>query len=145
MVSDWLKTKKKPARTNQIRAVSTTKFKRTAMVFSKRRFDLCTQNNNRKIKKIPKTQTVKRTSFRLNKKLNKLLITDYAKVENKEQNGGNHTQAMTAPLLRHLNENGYEFSMITTRTSSHVILLLEEILKIWFKLNQCAKIPELTF
>ena len=79
-----------------------------------------------KSKKIPKTQTVKRTSFRLNKKLNKLPITDYAKVENKEQNGGNHTQAMTAPLLRHLNENGYEFSMITTRTSSHVILLLEE-------------------
>ena len=88
---------------------------------------------------------MKRTSFRLNEKLNKLLITDYAKVENKEQNGGNHTQAMTAPLFRHLNEHGYKFSMITTRTSSHVILLLEEILKIWFKLNQCAKIPELTF
>ena len=45
----------------------------------------CTQNNNRKVKKIPKTQTVKRTSFRLNEKLNKLLITNYAKVENKEQ------------------------------------------------------------
>ena len=28
---------------------------------------------------------MKRTSFRLNEKLNKLLITDYAKVENKEQ------------------------------------------------------------
>ena len=103
-----------------------TKFKKTAMVFSKRRFYSCTQNNNRKITKIPKTQTVKRTSFRLNKKLNKLPITDYAKVENKEQNGGNHTQAMTAPLFRHLNEHGYKFSMITTRTSSHVILLLEE-------------------
>ena len=84
---------------------------------------------------------------------------------------------MIAPLFRHLNEHGYRFSMITTRTSSHVILLLEEErgpvalfksfveqrpllkhpcdglflsssvanetenLKIWFKLNQFAKIP----
>ena len=39
MVSDWLKTQKKPPRTNQIRAVLTTKFKKMAMVFSKRRFD----------------------------------------------------------------------------------------------------------
>ena len=39
MVSDWLKTKKKPAGTNQIRAVLTTKFKKTAMVFSNRRVD----------------------------------------------------------------------------------------------------------
>ena len=44
MVSDWLKTQKKPARTNQIRAVLTEKLK------------------------------------------NKLIITDYAKVENIEQN-----------------------------------------------------------
>ena len=29
-------------------------------------------------------------------------------------------------FFRHLNEHGYKFSMITTRTSSHVILLLEE-------------------
>ena len=39
MVSDWLKTQKKPPRTNQIRAVLTTKFKKMAMVFSKPRFD----------------------------------------------------------------------------------------------------------
>ena len=40
MVSDWLKTQKKPPRTNQIRAVLTTKFKKMAMVFSRRRWDL---------------------------------------------------------------------------------------------------------
>ena len=40
MVSDWLKTQKKPSRTNQIRAVLTTKFKKMAMVFSRRRRDL---------------------------------------------------------------------------------------------------------
>ena len=34
MISDWLKTQKKPMRTNQIRAVLTTKFKKKAMVFS---------------------------------------------------------------------------------------------------------------
>ena len=39
MVSDWLKTKKKPPRTNQIRAVLTKKIKKMAMVFSKQRFD----------------------------------------------------------------------------------------------------------
>ena len=39
MVSDWLKTQKKPPGTNQIRAVLTTKFKKMAMVFSKQRFD----------------------------------------------------------------------------------------------------------
>ena len=53
MVSDWLKTQKKPPRTNQIRAVLTTKFKKMAMVFSRRRRDLILQqNNNRKVKKI---------------------------------------------------------------------------------------------
>ena len=40
MVSDWLKTQKKPPRTNQIRAVLATKFKKMAMVFSRRRRDL---------------------------------------------------------------------------------------------------------
>ena len=39
MFSDWLKTQKKPPRTNQIRAVLT-KFKKMAMVFSRRRRDL---------------------------------------------------------------------------------------------------------
>jgi len=32
MLSDWLKTQKKPPRTNQIRAVLATKFKKMAMV-----------------------------------------------------------------------------------------------------------------
>ena len=40
MVSDWLKTQKKPPRTNQIRAVLATEFKKMAMVFSRRRRDL---------------------------------------------------------------------------------------------------------
>ena len=39
MVSDWLKTQKKPPRANQILAVLTTKFKEMAMVFCKQRFD----------------------------------------------------------------------------------------------------------
>ena len=40
MLSDWLKTQKKPPRINQIRAVLITKF------------GFCTQNNNRKVKNI---------------------------------------------------------------------------------------------
>ena len=35
MISDWLKTQKKPLRTNQIRAVLTTKFNKMTMVFSR--------------------------------------------------------------------------------------------------------------
>ena len=58
MVSDWLSTKKKPARTNQIRAVLTTKFKKTAMVFSKRRFE-----NNRKVKKNSKNSNSEKNVF----------------------------------------------------------------------------------
>ena len=105
MVSDWLKTQKKPPRTNQIRAVLTTKFEKMAMVFSKR-FDFVRKTTIEKLKiyiysKNP--NTVKSMSFCLNvlkkknkntvkkveenepEKLNKLLITDYAKVKNKEQ------------------------------------------------------------
>ena len=39
-------------------------------------------------------------------KLSKLLITDYAKVKNKNKNHGNHMQTMIATLFRHLNEQG---------------------------------------
>ena len=53
MVSDWLKTQKKPKRTNQILAVLTTKFKKMAMVFC--RPTIRTRNNNRKVKKKKKT------------------------------------------------------------------------------------------
>ena len=35
-------------------------------------------------------------------------------------------QTMTATLFRHLNEQGYKFSMITTGISSHLRYLLEE-------------------
>ena len=60
-------------------------------------------------------------------KVNKLFITDFAKVKKKKnKNGGNHTQALTATLFRHLNERGYKFSMITTGISSHVRYLWEE-------------------
>ena len=103
MVSDWLKTQKKPPRTNQIRAVLTTKFKKMAMVFSKRRFDFVRKTKIEKLKEYSKTpNTVKSTSYWLNvlkmrcqekntvnkiegnepeKLKNKLLITDYAKVK----------------------------------------------------------------
>ena len=67
MVSDWLKKKKKPPRTNQIRAVLTTKFKKMAMVFSKRRFDFVRETKIEKLKKCSKNpNTVKSTSFWLN-------------------------------------------------------------------------------
>ena len=57
MVSDWLKTQKRPPRTNQIRAVLTTKFKKMAMVFSKRRFNFVLKTTIEKLKNIPKTRT----------------------------------------------------------------------------------------
>ena len=58
MDSDWLKTQKKPSRTNQIRAVLTTKFKKMAMVFSKQRSDCVRKTTIEKLKKyIPKTRT----------------------------------------------------------------------------------------
>ena len=67
MVSDWLKTQKRPPRTNQIRAVLTTKFKKMAMVFSKRRFDFVRETKIEKLKKYSKNpNTVKSTSFWLN-------------------------------------------------------------------------------
>ena len=67
MVSDWLKTQKRPPRTNQIRAVLTTKFKKMAMVFSKRRFDFVRETKIEKLKKCSKNpNTVKSTSFWLN-------------------------------------------------------------------------------
>ena len=67
MVSDWLKTQKKPPRTNQIRAVLTTKFKKMAMVFSKGRFDFVRKTTIEKLKKYSKNpNTVKSTFFWLN-------------------------------------------------------------------------------
>ena len=51
MVSDWLKTQKKPPRTNQIGAVITTKFKKMAMVFSKQQFDFVRKTTIKKLKK----------------------------------------------------------------------------------------------
>ena len=57
MVSDWLKTKKKPPRTNQILAVLTTKFKKMAMVFCEQRFDFVRKTTIEKFKNIPKTRT----------------------------------------------------------------------------------------
>ena len=59
MVSDWLKTQKRPPRTNQIRAVLTTKFKKMAIVFI-RRFNFVLKTTIEKLKNIPKTQC---TSF----------------------------------------------------------------------------------
>ena len=52
MVSDWLKTQKKPPRTNQILAVLTTKFKKMALVFCKQRFDFVRKTTIEKLKKI---------------------------------------------------------------------------------------------
>ena len=58
MVSDWLKTQKKPIRTNQILAVLTTKLKKMAMVFCKQRFDFVLKTTIEKLKKyIAQTRT----------------------------------------------------------------------------------------
>ena len=62
MLSDWLKTQKKPPRTNQIRAVLTTKFKKMAMVFSKRRFDFV-RKTIQKLKIFQKPEQSKKYAF----------------------------------------------------------------------------------
>ena len=96
MVSDWLKTQKKPPRSNQIRAVVITKFKKIAMVFSKQRFDFVCKTTIEKLKKNifqkpkhskkyvflskcieKKKNTVNKVEKNEPEKLNKLLITDY--------------------------------------------------------------------
>ena len=51
MVSDWLKTQKKPPRTNHIRAVLTTKFKKWPW-FSANDDLIFQPNNNRTVKKV---------------------------------------------------------------------------------------------
>ena len=113
MISDWLKTQKKPTRTNQIRDVSKATHwrkignkmrRKMAGVFSKQRFGFASEKTIEELKKFPKNpNTVKSTSFWLNawetwckpkntvnkieenepEKLNKLLETFYAEVKNK--------------------------------------------------------------
>ena len=52
MVSDWPKKKqKKPTRTNQIKAVLTTKFKKMAVIFSDLRFDFACKTTIEQLKK----------------------------------------------------------------------------------------------
>ena len=145
MVSDWLKTRKKPPRTNQ-----NNKIQENGHGFSRRRLDLIyTQNNNRKVTKIfQKPEHSKKYVFLAKCIENTVLrekycqqnrgkwaretkkqatYTDYAKVKKiKNKNGCNNPQTMTATPFRHLNEQGYKFSMITTGISSHVRYLLEE-------------------
>ena len=105
MVSDWLKTQKKRPRTNQIRADLTTNLRKNGHG-SQQTTIFCKQNNNRKVKKIfqkPKhnkkhvllAKSIENSVLREkyskkieeneSEKLNKLLITDYAEVKNKEQ------------------------------------------------------------
>ena len=145
MVSDWLKTRKKPPRINQ-----NNKIQENGHGFSRRRLDLIyTQNNNRKVTKIfQKPEHSKKYVFLAKCIENTVLrekycqqnrgkwaretkkqatYTDYAKVKKiKNKNGCNNPQTMTATPFRHLNEQGYKFSMITTGISSHVRYLLEE-------------------
>ena len=112
MISDWLKTQKKPTRTNQIRDVSKATHwrkigdntrRKMAGVFSKQRFGFASEKTIEELKKISKNpNTVKSASFWLNvwetwcklkntvnkieenepEKL-KLLETFYAEVKNK--------------------------------------------------------------
>ena len=108
MVSDWLKTQKKPPKTNQSLAALTTKFsEENGHGFLQTTIWFCKQNNNRKVflKKFQKPEHGKKYVFlakcienpvlrknTVNKseengpeKLDEILITDYAKVKNKEQ------------------------------------------------------------
>ena len=83
MVSDWLKTQKKPPRTNQIRAIIITKFKKMAMVFSKQQFDFVRKITIEKFKKTysKNPNTVKSMSFCLNVlKKRKMLSTKSRKM-----------------------------------------------------------------
>ena len=98
MLSDWVKTRKKPTRTNQIRAVLTTKIQENGHGFQQTTtgFTFVSKTTIEKFKKYSKNpNTGKTTSFWLNveknavnkieqnkpeKLKNKLLITDYAKV-----------------------------------------------------------------
>ena len=69
MLSDWLKTQKKPTRTNQIRAVSTTKIQENGHGFqqTKTGFNFLSKTTIEKLKKYSiNPNTVKRTSFWLN-------------------------------------------------------------------------------
>ena len=63
MVSDWLKTKKKPARTNQIRAVLTTNLRKWPWFSANDDLISCTQNNNRKVKKNSKNSNSEKNVF----------------------------------------------------------------------------------
>ena len=105
MLSDWLKTQKKPTRTNQIRAVLTTKIQENGHGFQQTTtgFNFVSKTTIEELKKYSKNpNTVKSTSSWLNvfkmrcqekntvnkieenepeKLKNKLLITDYAKVK----------------------------------------------------------------
>ena len=69
MVSDWLKTQKKPTRTNQIRAVLTTKIQENGHGFKQTTtgFNFVSKTTIEKLKKYSKNpNTVKSTSFWLN-------------------------------------------------------------------------------
>ena len=59
MLSDWLKTKKKPTRTNQIRAVLTTKIQENGHGFQQRTmgFNFVRKTTIENLKNIPKTRT----------------------------------------------------------------------------------------
>ena len=61
-------------------------------------------------------------------KLNKLLKTDVAEVKKKKNNNNGETrmQATTVTHVRHLNEQGYNFSIKTTGISSHACCPLEK-------------------
>ena len=59
MLSDWLKTQKKPTRTNQIRAVLTTKLQENGLGFQQTTpgFNFVSKTTIEKLKNIPKTRT----------------------------------------------------------------------------------------
>ena len=63
MLSDWLKTQKKPPRTNQIRAFLTIKFEKMAIVFSKRRFNFVLKTTIEKLKIFQKPERSKKYVF----------------------------------------------------------------------------------
>ena len=92
MLSDWLKTQKKPTRTNQIRAVLTTKIQENGHGFQQTTmgFNFVIEKLKKKYSKNP--NTVKSTSFWLNvlkmryeekNTVNKIEENDPEKLKNK--------------------------------------------------------------
>ena len=84
MLSDWLKTQKKPTRTNQIRAVLTTQIQENGLIGFQQMttgFNFVSKTTIEKFKKIfqKNPNTVKSTSFSLNVTTRSMYVKHHVK------------------------------------------------------------------